>query len=70
MEVSDAKRLKDLEEESAKLKMLLAESMMDVLTLREMLGKTSDAWLKEKCRELGNPNQGVVATMCPWAGRH
>ena len=38
MEVSDAKRLKALEEENAKLKKLLAESMLDVSTLREMLG--------------------------------
>jgi putative transposase len=39
MEVSDAKRLKALEDENAKLKKLLAESMMDVSTLREMLAK-------------------------------
>jgi putative transposase len=39
MEVSDAKRLKALEEENAKLKKLLAESMLDVSMLREMLGK-------------------------------
>jgi len=39
MEVSEAKRLKALEEENARLKKLLAESMMDVSTLREMLGK-------------------------------
>ena len=39
MEVSEAKRLKQLEEENAKLKKLLAESVMDVSTLREMLGK-------------------------------
>ena len=39
MEVSEAKRLKALEDENAKLKKLLAESMMDVSTLREMLGK-------------------------------
>ena len=39
MEVSDAKRLKALEDENAKLKKLLAEQMMDVATLREMLGK-------------------------------
>lgn len=38
MEVSEAKRLKALEEENAKLKRLLAESMLDVSTLREMLG--------------------------------
>lgn len=39
MDVSDAKRLKALEEENAKLKKLLAESVLDVSTLREMLGK-------------------------------
>jgi putative transposase len=39
MEVSEAERLKQLEEENAKLKKLLAESLMDVSTLREMLGK-------------------------------
>jgi putative transposase len=39
MEVSDAKRLRALEAENAKLKKLLAESMMDVSTLKEMLGK-------------------------------
>lgn len=40
MEVSDAKKLKALEAENAKLKKLLAEQMMDVSTLKEMLGKT------------------------------
>jgi putative transposase len=39
MEVSEAKRLKALEEVNAKLKKLLAESVMDVSTLREMLAK-------------------------------
>lgn len=39
MEVSEAKRLKQLEDENSRLKKLLAESMMDVSTLREMLGK-------------------------------
>ena len=39
MEVSDAKKLKSLEAENAKLKKLLAESVMDVSTLKEMLGK-------------------------------
>jgi len=39
MEVADAKRLKALESENAKLKKLLAEQMMDVATLKEMLGK-------------------------------
>ena len=39
MEVSDAKRLKSLEEENRRLKKLLAESMLDVATLKEALGK-------------------------------
>jgi putative transposase len=39
MEVSDAKKLKALEAENAKLKKLLAESALDNATLKEMLGK-------------------------------
>ena len=39
MDVSDAKRLRALEDENAKLKRLLADAMLDVSTLREMLGK-------------------------------
>ena len=39
MEASDAKRLKALEDENRKLKKLLAETMLDVATLKELLGK-------------------------------
>ena len=39
MEVSDARRLKTLEEENRRLKKLLAEAMLDAATLREALGK-------------------------------
>ena len=39
MDVSDARKLKALEDENAKLKRLLAESVMDVSTLKEMLSK-------------------------------
>ena len=39
MEVSDARKLKALEDENRKLKKLLAESMLDLSTLKEMLGK-------------------------------
>ena len=41
MEVSEARRLKALEEENAKLKRLLAESVMDVSTLKDLLAKSS-----------------------------
>ena len=39
MEVSDARKLKGLEEENARLKKLLAESMLDVSTLKDLLAK-------------------------------
>jgi putative transposase len=39
MDVSDARKLKALEDENARLKRLLAESVMDVSTLKEMLSK-------------------------------
>ena len=39
MEVADARKLKGLEEQNRRLKKLLAESMLDVSTLKEMLGK-------------------------------
>jgi putative transposase len=39
MEVSDARKLKGLEDENRKLKKLLAESMVDNATLKEMLTK-------------------------------
>lgn len=39
MDVSDAKRLKALEDENARLKKLLAEQMLDAAVLRELLSK-------------------------------
>ncbi|TDX21436.1 putative transposase [Rhodovulum visakhapatnamense] len=38
MEAPDARRLKALEAENAKLKKMLAEQMLDVATLKDMLG--------------------------------
>ena len=54
MDVSDARKLKGLEEENAKLKKRLAERMLDVATQKEMLAKTSDAWLAASGRDLGD----------------
>ena len=64
MEVSDARRLKSLEDENRKLKKLLAESMLDVATLSEALGKNSDArprrafvtwaWQRRTTRSVGH----------------
>ncbi|MET3971933.1 hypothetical protein ACVWXN_000293 [Bradyrhizobium sp. i1.4.4] len=39
LDVSDAKRLRQLEDENAKLKKLLAEQMLDAAALRELLSK-------------------------------
>ena len=39
MTVSDAQRLKALEIENAKLKRLLAESMLDIAALRDVMGR-------------------------------
>ena len=39
MDVSDAKRLRSLEDENRKLKKLLAESMLDQAALKELLTK-------------------------------
>ncbi len=39
MEVSDARRLKALEDENRRLKKLLADTMLDAATLKEMLTK-------------------------------
>ena len=39
MDVSEAKRLKSLEEENAKLKRLLADAMLDNSVLKDLLGK-------------------------------
>jgi putative transposase len=39
MSVSDAKRLKQLEDENAKLKKLLAEAMLDVAVLKDITSR-------------------------------
>ena len=39
MEVSDARKLKSLEQENARLKRLLADAMLDNVVLKDALGK-------------------------------
>ncbi|MBB5278721.1 putative transposase [Rhizobium rosettiformans] len=39
IEIAEAKRLKALEDENGRLKRLLADAMLDVSTLKEMLAK-------------------------------
>jgi len=43
LEVTEAKRLRTLEEENAKLKKLLAEAMLDIAVLKDISSKNGDA---------------------------
>ena len=43
MDVSEAQRLKGLEDENARLKRLLADAMLDNAVLKGLLGKSGDA---------------------------
>jgi hypothetical protein len=61
MEISDARKLKGLEEENRKLKKFLAESTLDVSTLKECSEKTSDAQLAETCCEMGDQREELLA---------
>ena len=40
MDLSDTKRLKQLEDENGKLKRLLADAMLDNVVLKDLLGKS------------------------------
>lgn len=57
MTVSEAKRLKALEDENAKLKKLLAEQMLDLAAMKELVAKSGDA-----CREArgGRASEGPL----------
>ena len=45
MEASDAKRLRELEAENAKLKRIVADQMLDMSAMEELLGKRrSSPW--------------------------
>ena len=66
--MSEAKRLRSLEAENAKLKRLLAEAMLDVSTLKEMVGKTSDAQIQEGSGGLGDEGERALAAAGLWSG--
>jgi putative transposase len=62
MDVSEAKRLKQLEEENAKLKKLLAEQMLDAAALRELLSKKCVAF---QHAHHGHLVSAALAAGCP-----
>jgi len=47
MDVSEAKRLKQLEDENAKLKRLLADAMLDNVALKDFLSRTGVPFERE-----------------------
>jgi putative transposase len=49
MDVSDARKLKALEDENAKLKKLLAEAMLDNAILKDVAAKNGDARCEAEC---------------------
>ena len=62
MDVSEAKRLKQLEDENAKLKKLLAEQMLDAAALRELLSKNGRARRQARRRRASSGRDGPVGT--------
>src|SRR5271170_8039989 len=60
LEVSEAKRLKQLEDENAKLKKLLAEPMLDAAALRELLSKNGRARRQVRRRRAPAGRDGPV----------
>ena len=70
MEVSNAKRLRALEDENAKLKKLLAEQMLDDAMLKDVASKNGDARRETECRRScrGHPRRERTAGV-PGFGR-
>lgn len=66
MTVSEAKRLKVLEDENAKLKKLLAEQMLDIAAMKELLSKKCSARREARgCRASKGPSRAVGAAGVP-----
>src|SRR5271163_3356288 len=62
LDVSEAKRLKQLEDENAKLKKLLAEQMLDAAALRELLSKNGRARRQARRRRASAGRDGPIGT--------
>jgi transposase-like protein len=60
LEVSEIKRLKQLEDENAKLKKLLAEAMLDASALRELLSKNGRARRQARRRRASAGRNGPI----------
>src|SRR5262245_4587745 len=71
LEVSDAKRLKALEDENAKLKKLLAEAELDKAMLKEIAAKNGDYQPSSSLTVLDKPMlcSGATRLAPDWIGR-
>ncbi len=65
MTVSDANRLKALEDENAKLKKLLAEQMLDAAAMKVLLSKNGKARREARSRCASAGQVGPVGTAGP-----
>ena len=66
MTVSEAKRLRALEDENAKLKRLLAEQLLDMAAMKELLSKNCDARREARgSRAYEGPSWAVGAAGMP-----
>lgn len=69
MAVPEAKRLKALEDENAKLKKLLAEQMLDMAAMKDLLSKNGDARVKREAIAPLKAHLGLSERRaCPIAG--
>lgn len=71
LEVSDAKRLKALEDENAKLKKLLAEAMLDNAMLKDVASKNGDARREARGRRSSEDlvrGERTAGVCRPWSG--
>jgi hypothetical protein len=64
MEVSEAKRLKALEDENGKLERLLAEAMLDDAGLKDLLAEKGGA-----ADRLGRADRALAGGLRPWPAR-
>jgi len=69
LEASDARKLKGLEDENRRLKKLLAEAMLDVASLKDLLGKTEIACGTASCGASSDGEAALLAASGLQAGR-
>jgi putative transposase len=69
MTVSEAARLRTLEDENRRLKKLLAESMLDVSALKDLLGKTDPVCGALRCGGEADSRPRLFRASCLQADR-